>query len=72
MMGMLSISAAVPLTLTLSPEGRGDWAGLFEKTYGKSRAIPLTTDLTHAPPRPSGERVGVRGSSILSHKGVPA
>jgi hypothetical protein len=60
-MGMRSISAAAPLTLTLSPKGRGDWAGVFSKRCGKIRTIPLSPTPSYAPPRPSGERAGVRG-----------
>ena len=61
--------ALFPLTLTLSPEGRGNapLAGLVAFTRGlpclregDARALPL----------PSGERAGVRGRSPLRQTGI--
>ena len=49
--------ASKPLTLALSPEGRGDAV--------PSAVIPADTEFAApAPPRPSGERDGVRGVAI--------
>jgi lysine-2,3-aminomutase-related protein len=57
--GGMSGRAKKPLTPALSPEGRGG--------AGTADPVPVsTTDLAPSSPRPSGERVRVRGAALKS------
>ncbi len=51
--------ASQPLTLALSPEGRGD-------EIADTSVQTKTAGLDLSPPRPSGERAGVRGAALKS------
>jgi hypothetical protein len=57
----IKINLPCPLTLTLSPEGRGDQR--FFSPPGQAGIIYLflTSKLSIYTPSPLGERVGVRG-----------